>query len=43
MHLNDHPHPYGIFVASNDLGAAQQSYFYCATYSNGYFGARIRP
>jgi hypothetical protein len=40
MNLNDHPHPYGIFVAGNDLGTPQQSYFYCATYGNGHFIAR---
>ena len=35
MNLNDHPHPYGIVVAGNDLGTDQQSLLYCATYGNG--------
>jgi hypothetical protein len=35
MALNDHPHPYGIVVAGNDLGTDQQSYLYCAAYGNG--------
>lgn len=26
MSLNDHPHPYGIVIAGNDLGTAEQSY-----------------
>ena len=38
--LNDHPHPYGIVVAGNDLGTAQQSYLYCAAYGNGSFIVR---
>jgi hypothetical protein len=37
MSLNDHPHPYGIVVAGNDLGTPQQSYLYCAAYGNGNF------
>jgi hypothetical protein len=37
MNLNDHPHPYGIVIAGNDLGTAQQSYLYCAAYGNGNF------
>jgi len=40
MNLNDHPHPYGIVIAGNDLGTAQQSYLYCATYGNGTFIVR---
>lgn len=35
MNLNSHPHPYGIVVAGNDMGTAQQSYLYCAAYGNG--------
>ena len=30
MSINDHPHPYGIVIAGNDLGTAQESYLYCA-------------
>jgi hypothetical protein len=40
MNLNDHPHPYGIFIAGNDMGTAQQSYLYCAAYGNGNFIVR---
>jgi hypothetical protein len=40
MNLNRHPHPYGIVVAGNDLGTAQQSYLYCAAYGNGNFIVR---
>jgi hypothetical protein len=40
MSLNDHPHPYGIVIAGNDLGTAQQSYLYCAAYGNGNFIVR---
>ncbi len=40
MTLNSHPHPYGIFVAGNDLGTDQQSYLYCAAYGNGRFIVR---
>jgi hypothetical protein len=40
MGLNDHPHPYGIVIAGNDLGTPQQSYLYCAAYGNGTFIVR---
>jgi hypothetical protein len=40
MGLNNHPHPYGIVVAGNDLGTDQQSYLYCAAYGNGSFIVR---
>ena len=40
MNLNSHPHPYGVFVAGNDLGTAQESYLYCAAYGNGNFIVR---
>jgi hypothetical protein len=40
MNLNDHPHPYGIVIAGNDLGTDQQSYLYCAAYGNGNFIVR---
>src|SRR5215204_4711222 len=29
MSINDHPHPYGVMIAGNDLGTEQQSYLYC--------------
>jgi hypothetical protein len=40
MNLNTHPHPYGIVIAGNDLGTAQQSYVYCAAYGSGNFIVR---
>lgn len=40
MGLNDHPHPYGIVIAGNDMGSAQQSYLYCSAYGNGTFIVR---
>ena len=40
MDLNDHPHPYGIVIAGNELGTATQSYLYCAAYGNGTFIVR---
>jgi hypothetical protein len=40
MNLNSHPHPYGIFIAGNDLGTAEENYLYCATYGNGRFIVR---
>jgi hypothetical protein len=40
MNLNNHPHPYGIFIAGNEMGTDQQSYLYCATYGNGNFIVR---
>ena len=40
MNLNDHPHPYGIMIAGNDLGTDNASYLYCAAYGNGTFIVR---
>ncbi|MGH9347613.1 MAG: hypothetical protein ACRD26_10135 [Vicinamibacterales bacterium] len=40
MGLNDHPHPYGIVIAGNDMGTGQQSYVYCSAYGNGTFIVR---
>ena len=40
MELMDHPHPYGIMIAGNDLGTENQSYIYCAAYGNGTFIVR---
>jgi len=37
MNLNNHPHPYGLFVGGNDMGTDNQSYLYCAAYGNGRF------
>lgn len=40
MNLMDHPHPYGIMIAGNDLGSDKQSYLYCSAYGNGTFIVR---
>ena len=40
MNLNNHPHPYGIVIAGNDLGTENQSYIYCSAYGNGTFIVR---
>lgn len=40
MGLNDHPHPYGIMVAGNDMGTDNQTYLYCAAYGAGNFIVR---
>ncbi|OFW54724.1 MAG: hypothetical protein A2146_07125 [Actinobacteria bacterium RBG_16_67_10] len=40
MNLNDHPHPYGIIIAGNDMGTEQQTYLYCAAYGDGRFIVR---
>jgi hypothetical protein len=40
MGLNNHPHPYGIVIAGNDLGTPNHSELYCATYGNGTFIVR---
>lgn len=37
MSLNNHPHPYGIVVAGNDLDGDAPRYLYCAAYGNGRF------
>src|ERR1051325_7954643 len=40
MNLNDHPHPYGVFIGGSDMGTDNQSYLYCAAYGNGNFIVR---
>ena len=40
MNLNDHPHPYGLMIAGNDLGTENESYLYCAAYGSGKFIVR---
>jgi hypothetical protein len=40
MNRNDHPHPYGIFIAGNDMGTPEESGLYCAAYGNGRFIVR---
>src|SRR5688500_1830130 len=41
MGLNNHPHPYGIVIAGNDMGTDAQSYLYCAAYGDGRFIVRV--
>jgi hypothetical protein len=40
MNLNDHPHPYGIFIAGNDLGTDNETDLYCEAYGDGRFIVR---
>ncbi len=40
QNLNDHPHPYGLVIAGNDMGTENASYLYCAAYGNGTFIVR---
>ena len=40
MNLNNHPHPYGIVIAGNNMGTDQQSFLYCAAYGSGTFIVR---
>lgn len=40
MSLNDHPHPYGVFIGGSDMGTEGQRLLYCATYGNGRFIVR---
>ena len=40
MNVNDHPHPYGIFIGGNDMGTDKQTYLYCAAYGSGDFIVR---
>ena len=40
MGLNNHPHPYGVFIGGNDMGTDSQSYLYCTAYGDGRFIVR---
>jgi hypothetical protein len=40
MALNNHPHPYGIVIAGNDMGTDNASFLYCAAYGSGSFIVR---
>jgi hypothetical protein len=40
MSLNNHPHPYGLFIGGSQMGTEQQSLLYCATYGNSRFIVR---
>jgi hypothetical protein len=39
----DHPHPYGVFIAGNDLDGANATALYCAVYGNGNVIVRAFP
>ena len=40
MGLNNHPHPYGLFIGGSDMGTDKQSYLYCMAYGDGRFIVR---
>ncbi|MEX0600766.1 MAG: hypothetical protein WD205_09005, partial [Rhodothermales bacterium] len=40
MNLNNHPHPYGLFIGGSDLGTEGARFLYCAAYGNGSFIVR---
>lgn len=40
MNLNNHPHPYGLFIGGREMGTDRQTYLYCAAYGNGSFIVR---
>jgi len=43
MSSNDHAHPYGVFIAGNDLDGANATALYCAVYGNGNVIVRAFP
>ena len=43
MSSMDHPHPYGVFIAGNDLDGANATALYCAVYGNGNVIVRAFP
>lgn len=40
MGLNNHAHPYGVFIGGSDLAGSNASYLYCAAYGDGRFIVR---
>jgi hypothetical protein len=40
MGLNNHAHPYGVFIGGNDMSGSNASYLYCMAYGNGNFIVR---
>ena len=40
MSLNNHPHPYGLFIGGDAMGTDTQSYLYCMAYGDGRFIVR---
>ena len=37
MSINNHPHPYGLFIGGADMETEEQRYLYCSAYGNGTF------
>ena len=37
MGINDHPHPYGVFIGGNGLDSDKPEYVYCTAYGDGHF------
>jgi len=40
QNLNDHPHPYGVFIAGNNMGTPAENLLYCAAYGSGTYIVR---
>lgn len=40
QNLNDHPHPYGVFIAGNKMGTSGENLLYCSAYGTGRFIVR---
>jgi hypothetical protein len=40
MGLNNHPHPYGLFIGGSEMGTDAQRYLYCMAYGDGRFIVR---
>lgn len=37
MSINNHPHPYGLFIGGADMDTERPRYLYCSAYGNGTF------
>jgi hypothetical protein len=40
INVNNHAHPYGLFIGGNGMGTDQMSYLYCSAYGDGRFIVR---
>ena len=40
MSINNHPHPYGLFIGGADMASDRPRYLYCMAYGNGTFIVR---
>jgi hypothetical protein len=40
QNVNDHPHPYGVFIAGNKMGTPGENLLYCAAYGTGTYIVR---